>query len=164
MTKGRKPKPTEFKRLAGNPGRRPLNDAEPHPPIILPDAPSELNAVGRAKWDELARKLFNQGILTELDIDLLYLYCINFQNFMDAQEKIKIFGGPVVKTEKGNPIQNPYLNIANQCQERMIKLASLFGMSPVDRSRIKAAPKAKPKSLAEKFFDASVAIPEKKQK
>ena len=34
-TRGRKPKPTALKVLEGNPGKRPLNDREPVPPLSL---------------------------------------------------------------------------------------------------------------------------------
>ena len=43
--RGRKPIPTELKRLNGNPGKRPLSDKEPQPEPKLPRAPSFLNKV-----------------------------------------------------------------------------------------------------------------------
>ena len=157
MAKGRKNKPTALKILAGNPGRRKLNDQEPEPDVILPVAPETLSNIGKAKWDEVSLKLYNQGILTELDLDLLMLYCQNYEGYVDAKQKVKDFGGEVVKTDKGNLMQNPFLSIANQREEKMIKMLSMFGMSPVDRTKVKSSnKKAKPKSLAEKFFNAPV--------
>jgi len=164
MAKGRKRKPTAIKQLAGNPGRHKLNDAEPTPEVVLPFAPADLSEVGQAKWDEVALKLYNQSILTELDTDLLYLFCINWQDYLEARANIKAFGGAVVKTDKGNPIQNPYLSIANQCMERMLKILTSFGMTPVDRSKVTTVKKAAPKSLAEKFFNATVAVETGKRK
>lgn len=155
MSKGRKRKPTAEKRLA-NAGRRKLPENEPAPEVILPSAPPDLTAIGLAKWDEMSLLLFNQGVLTEMDVELLALYCREYESYMDALKNIKAFGGPVVRTDKGNPIQNPYLSIANQCKERMIKILLEFGMSPASRSKVTAAPRAKPKSLAEKFFNAPV--------
>lgn len=156
MARGRKRKPTALKVLAGNPGKRALNDSEPTPEAVLPIAPDSLTEVGKSKWDEVALKLYNQGIITELDVDLLELLCINYEEFTEARKMVKTFGGPVVKSDKGNPFQNPYVSIANQCQERMMKIMSLMGMTPVDRQKVKAAPKARKASLAEKFFNAPV--------
>jgi len=156
MSKGRKTKPTAIKRLEGNLGRRKINENEPAPELILPPAPADLTDVGRAKWDELAALLFNQGVLTEMDLEMLTLFCQEFENYTDARKNIKSFGGPVLKTDKGNPIQNPYLSIANQCKNNMLKILLEFGMSPASRSKVTTAQRVKPKSLAEKFFNAPV--------
>ena len=40
--RGRKPKPTAIKELEGNPGKRPLNDAEPKPEHKAPPCPKWL--------------------------------------------------------------------------------------------------------------------------
>ncbi len=45
--RGRKPKPTAIKELEGNPGKHPLNDAEPKPVRKAPPCP---------KWLEPKRK------------------------------------------------------------------------------------------------------------
>src|SRR5512143_2820554 len=101
MARGRRPKPTVLKRLAGNPGKRAMNEGEPTPEAVLPDPPSSLGELGQAKWREVALKLYNQGILTELDIDLLWLYCLNFEQFTAAEAKVTAFGGPVISSPKG---------------------------------------------------------------
>ncbi len=161
--KGRKRKPTAIKKLAGNPGRHPLNELEPQPELVLTTAPADLTDIGRAKWDELSVLLYNQGILTEMDLEMLHLFCQEYEMYVDAVKNVKAFGGPVVKTDKGNSIQNPYLSVANQCKERMMKILLEFGMSPASRSRVSAAPRARPKSLAEKFFNAPVSVPVEKR-
>lgn len=154
--KGRKRKATAVKKLAGNPGKRKLNEFEPEPELVLPPAPVELAEIGRAKWDEMTLLLYNQGVMTEMDQEILRIFCEEFEMYVDATKNMKAFGGPVVKTEGGNPIQNPYLSVANKCKERMIKILLEFGMSPASRSRVTSAPRAKPKSLAEKFFNVPV--------
>ena len=162
--RGRKRKPTAVKQLAGNPGKHKLNKSEPEPELVLPPAPADLTPLGRAKWDEMSLLLFNQGVMTEMDLEILHLFCGEYEMFVEVSKNMKAFGGPVVKTDKGNPIQNPYLSVANQCKERMIKILLEFGMSPASRSRVTTAPKAKPKSLAEKFFNAPVSVATAKQK
>ena len=57
--RGRKPKPTEAKKLAGNPGKRPLNQDEPKLPAASIEAPTHLDGEARVNyprfWD-VARK------------------------------------------------------------------------------------------------------------
>ena len=47
---GRKPTPTTLKELKGNPGRRPLNEAEPKPAARLPSPPAHLSRSARREW------------------------------------------------------------------------------------------------------------------
>ena len=47
---GRKPQPTALKVLKGNPGRRPLNEDEPKPEVLLPRPPAHLSPVARREW------------------------------------------------------------------------------------------------------------------
>ena len=164
MTRGRKAKPAAIKRLAGNVGRHKINQNEPTPELILPLAPADLTDTGRQKWDELALLLYNQGVLTEMDLELLTLFCHEYETYTEARKLIKAFGGFVVKTDKGNPIQNPYVSIANQSKTNMMKILLEFGMSPASRQKVTTAPRAKPKSLAEKFFNAPMTIPADKQR
>ena len=42
--------PTHLKLLKGNPGRRPLNEAEPKPPRSRPDAPAHMSDKARETW------------------------------------------------------------------------------------------------------------------
>ena len=67
MHPGRKLKPTALKRANGNPGKRPLNLAEPIPPEGLPDCPDHLSDSARAEWHRLAAVLHGMGIFTTVD-------------------------------------------------------------------------------------------------
>ena len=40
---GPPPKPTKLKLLAGNPGKRPLNENEPEPEAVAPSVPAHLD-------------------------------------------------------------------------------------------------------------------------
>jgi phage terminase small subunit len=65
--RGRKPKPRMLRLITGNPGRRPLKEAELAPDTDIPEPPPELNQSARAEWDRLAEPLHRAGILTTLD-------------------------------------------------------------------------------------------------
>lgn len=48
--RGRKPKPIAIKELEGNPGKRPLNDAEPKPVRKAPPCPKWLEPEAKKEW------------------------------------------------------------------------------------------------------------------
>ena len=64
---GRRPKPNILKMVTGNPGGRPLNDAEPQPPKGWPPMPPQLGEAGQAEWRRLAKLLEDELRLTLSD-------------------------------------------------------------------------------------------------
>lgn len=133
--RGRKPKPTIAKVLAGNPGKRGLNPDEPKPPAALPDCPVELSAAAKAEWDRLAPDLVALGMLTQLDRAALAAYCEAYALWIEAISALRRYG-TMVKSPSGFPMQSPYVAIANRQAEMMVRIASEFGFTPASRSRI----------------------------
>lgn len=134
-TRGRKPKPTAMKVLEGNPGKRPLNLAEPHPEKKLPDCPDWLEDEAKAEWERLAVPLYNLGLLTELDMAAFASYCQAYARWKEAEEFISQHGS-IVKTKTGYWQQVPQISIARANQAMMLKAAAEFGLTPSARSRI----------------------------
>ena len=134
-TRGRKPKPTAMKVLEGNPGKRPLNLAEPHPEKKLPDCPDWLEDEAKAEWERLAVPLYNLGLLTELDMAAFASYCQAYARWKEAEEFISQHGS-IVKTKTGFWQQVPQVYIARANQAMMLKAAAEFGLTPSARSRI----------------------------
>lgn len=158
MARGRKPKPTAAKRLAGNPGKRALNNNEPQPrPIPDVTAPSYLEGDARLKWDELVAELYPAGLLTTIDVDSLAFYCVLYGRWKRA-ERIVREKGEVIKTTNGNIIQNPYLSIANRALSQMTKISAEFGMTPSSRTRIAAQPPEQESELEQRLFGAPVKV------
>jgi P27 family predicted phage terminase small subunit len=135
--RGRRPKPSRLKILTGNPGKRPLNMAEPHPEPAIPDAPNELGPVARKEWERLVSELAPLRVLTNLDRAALAAYCGAYGLWAEATEAIQKYG-TMVKSPTGYPIQSPYVSIANRQAEIMMRIASEFGFTPASRSRITA--------------------------
>ena len=135
--RGRKPKPTRLKVLAGNPGRRPINKREPHFGNRMPAPPAHLDRLARQEWKRMCTLLESARILGEADRDALAAYCVVFTRWADAERQIKKHG-PVVKV--GNSVQlSPYLVVANRCMDQMLRLWAEFGLTPSSRTRIIAA-------------------------
>lgn len=144
---GRKPIPTKIHQLRGNPGHRPLNDAEPQPPADKPACPNWLSPEAKKCWRKLAHDLHVCGVLTKIDGGTLAQYCEAWGRWVEAirvvQEK-----GMVMKTKQGNIIQNPYLGIANRAWDQVKAIAPELGLTPSSRSRIKVT---KPKQEKNPF-------------
>ena len=133
---GRKPKPTALKMLAGNPGKRAINHAEPKPRVVMPRPPEHLSADEKEKWKAVVRELHPLGLVTAIDKDALAMYCVIFSRWIKAEKMVRD-KGEIIKTAAGNIIQNPYLSIANRALDQLNKLGAEFGMTPSSRSRVK---------------------------
>ena len=114
MPPGPRPKPTKLKVLAGNPGKRPLPEAEPAPARLdrLPNAPRYLNKWGQGEWRRLGPELIRLGLLTVADLSVFAAYCSAFGRWVQAELAMRD-RDLVILTDKGNQQQNMYLSIAN---------------------------------------------------
>lgn len=132
---GRKPKPTELKKLDGNPGKRPLNLGEPTPTVKKPTCPAHLVGEARKEWNRMVKLLMALKLLTEIDRAALAGYCQAWARWIEAEKKIAD-DGMTIETDKGNLIQSPYVGIANQSMKQMRAFLIEFGMTPSSRSRV----------------------------
>ena len=141
-----KKKPTALRVLEGNPSKRPLPENEPHPDITsrVPNAPPHLEGTARKEWYSISKKLYRLGLLTEIDVNALALYCQAFGRYVDAQAQIDAFG-MVALTPNRCLIQNPYVGIANTAMRDCYTYLTAFGMTPSSRTKVTAA-KSGPKS------------------
>ena len=135
---GRKPLPTHLKLVKGTARPHRTNPDEPRPSVAAPAAPLYLDQRAAARFVEMAALLARHGVMTELDAAALARYAVIWCRWVDTEAEVKR-RGPVVKTEGGNIIQNPFLAIANKCLMQMAQLESEFGLTPSSRSRIRAA-------------------------
>jgi P27 family predicted phage terminase small subunit len=139
--RGRKPHPTWRKRLDGNPGKRPINAAEPQLPAPAPtfDAvPPELtdDAAAVREWTRLAPIMRTRGQITDADRAALIALCLEWSRYLGALQKIATLG-MVVKAPSGYPMQNPYLPIATKALAACSRLWPELGLTPSSRGRVK---------------------------
>jgi len=138
---GRKPKPTNLKKIEGNPGCRPLNGNEPRPTIGELKAPPEyLNEYAKKEWERLAPILHNMGLLTELDYTAFEAYCQSYSNYRQASEQLDK-QGLILTGRHGQTVKNPLNSIVNIYQQIMLKYLSEFGLTPSSRSKVTATQK-----------------------
>jgi P27 family predicted phage terminase small subunit len=159
--KGRKPTPEHLKIMRGNPGRRPLNPDAPAPDPEIPDAPAHLSVAALEEWNRISVELEELGLLSQIDMAALAIYCTAWGRFVEAEQHLREDGLMLMgrakptgatledgtpEMEDGKPYQNPWVGVSNRAIELMQSMLAEFGLSPSSRSRITVKPKSKPKA------------------
>jgi P27 family predicted phage terminase small subunit len=151
MSKGRKPKPTALKILHGTDQPSRMNPNEPKPSSDKVKMPDCLSPEAQECWEQVAQHLSDAGVLTNLDIHALTLYCEAYARWKTANDMVVRYG-TVIKTKNGNAVQSPYLAIANKGFDQLTKMMSEFGMTPSSRTRVSVADAVSSSDPLEEFF------------
>lgn len=146
---GRKSLPTQLKILRGNPGRKPLNRAEPKPAVGQPDPLDALTSGGLAHFRDLTARLSAVRVLTVNDGPALSSLAQSIADYEQATTQLAEMG-KVIITERG-AVKNPWTTIQKQAQDAMQRGFADFGLTPSSRSKIVAAPAGKDDE-EERFF------------
>lgn len=150
MAKGRKPIPSKIIELRGGSEHthRPMNDQEPKPPEKLPPCPRHLDKEARKEWRRAGKVLMEIGLLSDLDRAVFAGYCQSWSEYVSATVKVQDMG-TVYKKNDGTPGINPYVRLAREAYERMMKAAVLIGLSPSSRAGLKVQkPRKKSKAVS----------------
>jgi P27 family predicted phage terminase small subunit len=135
-----------LKILYGNPGKRPLGDAEPEPPLEIPEPPDHLDDVAKKEWARITELLKNLGLIARLDMAGVAAYCVCYSRWVDAEKRVAKHGIIVLSPDKKFPMKSPYLCVAESAMEAMRKLLAEFGLTPAARVRLGRPTDVKPVS------------------
>lgn len=106
--------------------------------LVAPDI-VQLDEVALNKFNQLVKDLTEVDVIANVDVDLLAIYASSWSGYIKAT-KMLMMQSMVEEQENKlgaiTKIQNPYIKIQQQYSDKLIKLASLFGLSPADRSKI----------------------------
>ncbi len=159
MTRGRKPKPTSLKVIAGTDRADRRNDQEPKFNPEIPSPPAFLSDEAKVEWGRVCDALYHAGILAKTDRAVLAAYCQAFGRWQQAEEALtkmaerdQVTRGIMIKTTNGNAVQNPLVGTANKAMADMVRYAAEFGMTPSARSRIKAEGRNDRQDPAAQYF------------
>jgi len=133
--KGRKPKPTKLKVIQGTFRKDRANSNEPDPEVKIPSPPDFLNADALQEWGRMSEKLYQLGMLADIDRGIFAAYCQAFGRWAEAERMIKE-KGILVKTSNGNIIQSPLVGIANKAIKEMRDNAAIMGIPATMRSKV----------------------------
>lgn len=134
--RGRKPKPTAKKELAGNPGKRELNHAEPDfTKVTKIDPPEWMERRAQDMWRHLVPELLKEKVLCVTDLHNVEAFCVSYDKWRMAEEAVQE-RGILITTESGAVIKNPALTAANEALRQIASFGAQLGLDPSSRSRI----------------------------
>lgn len=135
--RGRKPKPIETKRAAGNPGKRKLQDGIDKVDG-LPEAPDHLSELAREEWDRIVAQMTAMGTLGRENRAVLAIYCQNWGLLVTAENMVAVEGAVTKAPKTGVAMHNPWLTVARRASEIVARLAAELGLTPASRQRVAA--------------------------
>ena len=131
------PKPNEVKRKNGNPGKQKLPDLKNV--IALPQvkstAPLHLSDNAKKLWIDVREMA---PWIASTDGKLLVELCEKMDRKYELQAKMAQ-SDFVLFTDKGYAYANPLFGMLNTVEGDIVKLLSLLGLTPVDRSKLGVA-------------------------
>ncbi|MEL7937665.1 phage terminase small subunit P27 family [Pseudomonas delhiensis] len=134
--RGRKPKPTAKKDLAGNPGKRALNKAEPKFSEVTDiDPPAWMPERAAVMWSMVVPELLREGVLSITDLHNVEAFCTAYDKWRMAEEEVQL-NGITVLSAQGSPMKNPALTAANEAMRQLVTFGSLLGLDPSSRTRL----------------------------
>ena len=143
---GRKPKPTQRKIAAGNPGKRALNKEEPDfGGVTNVDPPEWIIGHARDMWERVVPLLCTQKVLQMTDLHNVEIFCNAYGNWRSAQEDVAR-NGIVVAGSQGGPVKNPALTAINEAARQMATFGAMLGLDPSSRVRLTGGGNKKPEN------------------
>lgn len=140
--RGPKPAPTALKVLRGDRPSR-INRGEPVPgegDVVRPGWLAGVSGA-RAVWDRLAPDLQRRGVLTAWDVDAFAAFCVAVVRHRAAVELVER-DGLMIDGARGGRVRNPAVQMERDYADQVKSGAARFGLTPADRSSVKAAPAA----------------------
>jgi P27 family predicted phage terminase small subunit len=168
---GRRPLPSAVKKLRGNPGKRPVNKAEPKPAMGEPQRPVGMSTAAIKEWKAIVPELARLGVLTKIDGKALAAYCMAWARWMEAEKKVVEFGilveEPIIQRDHDGYSEivgtrykrNPAVSISNEAQKIMKAFLVEFGMTPSSRSRIRIENKPEDEDPVDAFLKGKSQLP-----
>lgn len=145
MPAGRPKKPTQIKKLNGTFREDRALDDEMMPSKLsfAPSPPDLLSMRGKTLWASVCAELAELEMLHRVDLEQIAAYCSEMDGYWTTVSEIQDDGAVIRGVNKeGNPyvIQNPLIGIKNTYLKNATAIASKFGFSPADRTKIAAPP------------------------
>lgn len=142
--------PTKIKKLQGT-----LNVTRANPDEVefktldgIPNPPDDITGKARDQWFVSCEQLLAVGLLREVDLPQLIMYCRNFQIQEECAAKIAVEGLTTIITNKGGgsyAVPSPYFKMMNEAGAVISRIAARFGFDPVSSSNVSAPKQHKEK-------------------
>jgi len=116
-----------------------LNPHEPGYAPKLASPPKHLSKAAAAIWRSLGKLLLGQRVITEADHVAFAMVCATAARVVEYEAKIAEYGAVII-LKSGDLGISPYSRLLHREEAMFSGLASRFGLTPADRTRIVAAP------------------------
>lgn len=107
----------------------------PTPPVNYSDQTKDM-------WYKICTTLMAVGLLQNIGINQIEIYCDQYQIYKDALKMVNDKGSVIKVTSKnGNSVikRNPYMDVMGTAFVIMNQISDRFGFSPLAQARIKTA-------------------------
>lgn len=108
---------------------------------VCPPPPAHLSVRAKAAWRTIGPKLAKYGLMTELDAIALEVLCTAYAETLTAAGQLKTKDLVILAGQNGTPMANPLVGIIGKNLTTLRWALGRFGMTPADRSGIKASNK-----------------------
>jgi P27 family predicted phage terminase small subunit len=133
---GRKPAPTALK-IAGNVRADRIPVGEPKAPSGVPTPPIDLEGYELEGWARFIEDVERLGLLSPVDRHNAFNFAVAYGRAREARDTIKEHG-LLIDGAHGGMASNPAVGILERAERAMLSILSLYGLSPSDRSRLRA--------------------------
>lgn len=158
MRRSKRSESKELKLLKGNPSKENLNDIVVPPPK-LPKCPTWLDKEGKKEWKRISKDLFDLGLLTNIDMAALAIYCQTFSRWLECEQFISQFGYTYEDTYTGKNGDifhttkvYPQVGFSQKYTNLLTKYIAMFGLSPGYRGNLIGSGKEEKKSKMNSFL------------
>ena len=139
---GKRPTPTNILKLRGS-WRAKTRPNEPTPEVCKVDAPDFMTAREKEVFNQISEKLYDLGVLTEIDAAALTRYATILVKWIDASRQLSegVATHMSVKDENGKVkgfVATPPYIVFNKCSDQLLRLEQEFGLTPASRPRLES--------------------------
>lgn len=135
--KGRPRVPNKLHVLHGNPGKREL-PKQPDFEISkdVPKPPKGLSLIAKKEWKRIAPEFHRLGLLADVQIRGLQIYCENYATWVKMIKRIRKDG--LVLTNENTGYIKPHflLNEVDKVEKRIKQFLTEYGMTPASQSKV----------------------------
>lgn len=131
--RGKKPLPTDLKIVKGTDRPDRINKNEPKPAADNIKPPRGLSAEARKQWRVISKQLIDAGMITNIDVSALAMYCETYVIWRKEIDYIHEHG-----TMLGDK-RSPRLINAEHAFDKLKAMLVEFGMTPSSRTRVSSS-------------------------
>ena len=151
--RGRKPTPTALKLIRGNPGKRPLNRAEPQPGPLKRSCPRELaEKDARAEWRRTIVPAIDRGQVTAADRVMAIAHCELWATWRSQLADAARHAHIIAVGPSQYPTPNPARVMSHKTFALLKAVDAELGFTPTSRSRVHVTAAEAPRTADDRFF------------